>query len=186
MNTFMGVNRTTKNYYFVSLSNAVDDSHFSLSTINDICTSVIRELEDMYADDEGSRERLAFWWFKKVVPGILGDQREVLVCLDDDLPDNASTDDRIIGFSILKKTPKENKFTLYVDSNYDKDQAVIWDLVNRSFNWFGNRKAKVYIPGEFVNAYPDIFTDENWDLVEKGPGLFSNDVYGGYLGRPRH
>ena len=130
----------------------------------------------MQSDDLDS---LCDWWYTKVTPGIRNGEREIIVCI--------SNMGQVIGFSILKRTSRERKFTLNIDHSYSDDTAVARKIVELSFKWLGSSdRVYVYVPADVVHEYEDtIFTSRGWEKREKGPGLFSNDVLGGYLLRPR-
>lgn len=129
------------------------------------------------SDDLGD---LGQWWFTKITPGVANDEREIIVFI--------SNMGQVIGYSILKRTPKERKFTLNIDRSYSNDTAVVRKIVELSFKWLGSSdRVYVYVPADVVHEYEDnIFNDSHWEKREKGPSLFSNDVLGGYLIRPRN
>jgi len=96
------------------------------------------------------------WVNKKVIPGILNDQREIVCVISKGL---------ISGFVVLKNTNKEKKIcTLYVEP-YARKFGVGTMLLNISKVRLNENKPLITVSEDRVSEFKTIFSNNGFELV---------------------
>lgn len=109
-----------------------------------------------------------YWYFKKHLPEILGDERNILFVRN---PHNSK---EIISMACLKKNLEEQKIcTLYV-SEKCRGLGIGTKIIEESMKWLGTTKPFLTIADYKLDMFRPIIEKYNWELTEIVEGLYND------------
>lgn len=115
------------------------------------------------------------WFHQKFCKELDGKVREIVFCLDDDIP---------VGVAFLKKSKEEKKIcTIYVEKAY-RSIGIGTQLLLKSFSFLNTTKPLITMPEYKVKDFDNIIKNYNWEKTEKIESCYSeNDeiIFNGIL-----